>query len=409
MEVRPPQRRWLPRLPQQVADGLLGMVAVGLQLVLLLVVRGYQGGRLRYTEPGALAVALVVAQGLPLVWRRRRPLLVLVVVLGGNTAYYALGYPQTGLDLGLPVALYSAAAYTGPRVSLLAATATVASFVGLFALRVGPFWASVPASFLAWLVAIFAALWVWGRYVQVRRAYTAELEARTERAERNREEQARRAVAAERVRIARELHDVVAHHVGVTVIQAGAARRLLDSDPEQTRSALVAIEDAGRRALTAMPSLLRALRSDQADEAHAPQPTLADLDQLIAQVAAAGLPVDLRIEGDPRPLPAGVGLSAYRIVQEALTNTLKHAGPARAQVTICYAPDLLAVTVVDDGDAGKGGLRPGAFGGGHGLVGMRERVALFGGELHAGARPEGGFRVAARFPLDAGPGAELAP
>jgi signal transduction histidine kinase len=409
MDVRPPQRRWLPRLPQQGADGLLGAVVAGLQLVLLLVVRGYQGGPLRYTEPGALAVGLVVAQGLPLAWRRRRPLLVLAVVLGANTAYYALGFPETGFDLGLPVALYSAAAYTGPRVSLLAATATVASFVGLFALQVGPFWASVPASFLAWLVAIFAALWVWGRYVQVRRAYTAELEARADRAERDREEQARRAVAAERVRIARELHDVVAHHVGVAVIQAGAARRLLDSDPEQTRSALVAVEDAGRRALTAMPSLLRALRSDEADEARAPQPTLADLDELVAQVATAGLPVELRIEGRTRALPAGVGLSAYRIVQEALTNALKHAGPARAQVTVCYEPDALAVTVVDDGDGGRRPRRIPSGPGGHGLVGMRERVALFGGQLHAGPRPEGGFRVAARFPLNGEPAAQVTP
>jgi len=405
MDVQPPQRRWLPGLRPQVADDLLGATVAGLQLVLLLGVRGYQGGRLRYAEPGALAVGLVVAQGLPLAWRRRRPLPVLAVVLVANTAYYALGFPQTGFDLGLPVALYSAAAYTGPRVSLLAAAATVALFIGLFALRVGPFWATVPASFVAWLVAIFAALWVWGRYVQVRRAYTAELLDRAVQAEREREEQTRRAIAAERTRIARELHDVVAHHVGVAVIQAGAGRRLLDSDLEQARAALVAVEAAGRRALTAMPSLLRALRSDQADETRAPQPTLDDLDGLVVQVASAGLPVELRVEGSTRPLPAGVDLSAYRIVQEALTNALKHAGPAHAQVTICYEPDALAVTVLDDG----AGPRPDTTEGGHGLVGMRERVALFGGRLQADARPDGGFRVAARFPLDAGPTAQAAP
>jgi signal transduction histidine kinase len=258
------------------------------QLGLLLVVRAYEGGPLQYAKPGVVAVLLVAAQGLPLAWRRRRPLLVLVVVLGANTAYYALGLPLTGFDFALPVALYSAAAYTGQRTSLLAAAATVASFVTLYGFKVGPFWSSVPFSTVAWLVAIFAGVWVWGRYLQIRRAYTAELEARAERAERDREAEARRAVAAERARIARELHDVVAHHVSVTVVQAGAGRQLLDTAPERTRSALVAIEEAGRRALTAMPSLLRALRADEADEARAPQPTLTDLDDLIGGVTAAG-------------------------------------------------------------------------------------------------------------------------
>jgi signal transduction histidine kinase len=272
MEVRPPQRRWLPGLPQQAADALLGVLVTGWQLTWLLVLRTYEGGGLRYVEPGLAAVLLVAAQGPPLAWRRQRPLLVLVA----NTAYYALGFPLTGFDLALLVALYSAAAYTGQRASLLAAGATVASFVALYGFKVGPFWASVPFSFLVWLVLIFAGVWTWGRYVQVRRACTAELQDRAERAERDREAEARRAVAAERARIARELHDVVAHHVSVTVVQAGAARQVPDSDPDRTRSALVAIEDAGRRALTAMPSLLRALRTEDADEGRAPQPTLAD-------------------------------------------------------------------------------------------------------------------------------------
>jgi signal transduction histidine kinase len=279
----------------------------------------------------------------------------------------------------------------------------VASLVALYACKVGPFWSSVAGSFVVWLVAIFAGVWMWGRYVRMRRAYAAELEARAERAERDREAEARRAVAAERARIARELHDVVAHHVSVTVVQAGAARQLLDTDPGRARSALVAIEEAGRRALTAMPSLLRALRADEADETRAPQPTLSDLDGLVGSVTAAGLPVRLRIEGRRRPLPAGVDLSAYRIVQEALTNTLKHAGPAHAEVAVCYGREALELRVVDDGD---GALRPAAAGSGHGLVGMRERVALFGGQLHAGPRPEGGYQVVARLPLDAAPSAQ---
>ena len=200
---------------------------------------------------------------------------------------------------------------------------------------------------------------------------------------------------------------MVAHHVSVTVVQAGAARQVLDSDPDRTRSALVAIEHAGRRALTAMPSLLRALRTEDADEARAPQPTLADLDDLVAGVTAAGLPVTLRVQGTRRPLPPSLDLSAYRIVQEALTNSLKHAGPAHAEVVICYGREDLEVTVTDDGSASASGRRPSDSDrqlrrSGHGLVGMRERVALFGGELPAGPRPDGGFAVRARLPLDTG-------
>jgi signal transduction histidine kinase len=395
-------------------DGLLGVLVTAWQLGLLLVTQTYyESGRLHYIKPDALAVLLIAAQGLPLVWRRRRPLLVLVVVLLANTTYYALGYPLTGYDLALLIAVYSAAAYTSQRTSLLAASVTIGSFVVLYAFRVGPFWASAPFSLLGWLVVIFGGMWLWGRYVQVRRAYTAELEARAERAEHDREAEARRAVAAERARIARELHDVVAHHVSVSVVQAGAARQVLDSDPDRTRSALAAIEEAGRRALTAMPSLLRALRTDDADEARAPQPTLADVDDLVAGVTAAGLPVTLQVQGTRRPLPPGLDLSAYRIVQEALTNSLKHAGPAHAEVVLCYGPEALELRVVDDGQ----GLES-AFGrypsdsdrqvrrSGHGLVGMRERVALFGGELHAGARPEGGYQVVARLPLGTGSLAE---
>jgi signal transduction histidine kinase len=209
-------------------------------------------------------------------------------------------------------------------------------------------------------------------------------------------------VAAERTRIARELHDVVAHHLSVMVIQAGAARRLLDVEPEQTRAALAAIEDSGRQGLGAMPGLLRALRDDQQGDDLAPQPTLGDLDGLVAQVQAAGLPVALRIEGTPRPLPAAVDLSAYRVAQEALTNTLKHAGPAHAELIVHYGQDALEVTAVDDGYGGEPTANGPGHPGGQGLVGMRERVSLFGGELQVRSRPDGGFAVCARFPLQAG-------
>jgi signal transduction histidine kinase len=397
-----PARRWRDaRLRPWATDGLLGVAVAAVQLVMLgLGVN--QGGPVPYAEPNALAVLLILAQGLPLAWRRRRPLLVFAVVLAANTAYYAIAFPPSQFDFGLPIALFTVAAERSQRTSLLACLVILVLFVAQWAAGVGVYWSYANWVRVLYLVFFFSAVWAWGRYVRIRRAYTAELATRAEQAERDRHLEAQRAVAAERARIARELHDVVAHHLSVMVIQAGAARRLLDAQPEQTRAALAAIEDAGRQGLGAMPGLLRALRDDQQDDTLAPQPTLRDLDALVAQVRAAGLPVELRIEGTRRPLPAAVDLSAYRVAQEALTNTLKHAGPARAELLVRYGRDTLEITAVDDGY----GTEPTANGPGHrggqGLVGMRERVSLFGGELHAGGRPEGGFAVWARFPLQAG-------
>jgi signal transduction histidine kinase len=193
---------------------------------------------------------------------------------------------------------------------------------------------------------------------------------------------------------------VVAHSVSVMVVQAGAARRRVASNPDQARDALASIESTGRQALAEMRRLV-GLQRDRGDgeDALAPQPSLVHLESLLAATRDAGLPVELTVEGQPRPLPAGVDLSAYRIVQEALTNSLKHAGPARATVRLCYGREALEVQVSDDGHGrGRNGQ---ADGGGHGLIGMRERVALFGGTLEVGVGPGGGFRVAARLPLDA--------
>ena len=345
---------------------------------------------------------LILAQGLPLAWRRRRPLLVFGIVLAANTAYYAIAFPPSQFDFGLPIALFTVAAERSQRTSLLAWMTILVLFIAQWAGGVGVYWASADWVRVLYLVFFFSAVWAWGRYVRMRRAYTAELAIRAERAERDREREAQRAVAAERVRIARELHDVVAHHMSVMVIQAGAARRLLELEPEQTRAALAAIEESGRQGLGAMPGLLRALRDAEQADTLAPQPTLRELDALVAQVQAAGLPVELRIEGTPRPLPAAVDLSAYRVAQEALTNTLKHAGPARAELLVRYGRDTLEITAVDNGYGGDPTANGPGHPGGQGLVGMRERVGLFGGELRVGARAEGGFGVWARFPLEAG-------
>jgi signal transduction histidine kinase len=248
------------------------------------------------------------------------------------------------------------------------------------------------------LLAVFALLI--GMAFHERNRRNAELEERADRLERERDSEARAAVAEERTRIAREMHDVVAHSLSVMVVQAEAAEAMLDTDPERARRPLVAVQDTGRGALSELRRMLGVLR-EMAEEgpALAPQPGLAGLDGLVEQVTAAGLPVSVRVEGTPFPLPPGIDLSAFRIVQEGLTNALKHAGPARAEVLVRYGDRELELRVSDDG-VGAASANGKPDGGGHGLVGMRERVAVYGGRLEAGPRPEGGFAIAARLPLE---------
>lgn len=217
---------------------------------------------------------------------------------------------------------------------------------------------------------------------------------RAELAERERDVAAREAVVTERARIARELHDAIAHNVSMMVIQAGAERRALKASGDQTRDVLATIEQTGRGALTEMRRLVGMLRTDAADQL-VPQPRLADLGDLAAKLGDAGLPVEIRIEGEQRELPVGIDLSAYRIVQEALTNALKHAGAARAVVRLSYSADALELEVTDNG----GGRAATVPGGGHGLIGMRERTLMYGGDFSAGARPDGGFGVEVLLPI----------
>jgi signal transduction histidine kinase len=248
---------------------------------------------------------------------------------------------------------------------------------------------------------VIGAAWLLGHFVGVRRAYTARLE-RTAELERTRAEQARRAVAEERLRLARELHDVVAHSISVIAVQSGVGAHVAKTQPEEAAKALAAIEATSRAALIELRRLLGVLRQEGEPQGDlAPVPGLADLDGLLAEVAKAGLGVRLRVEGTPSPLPAGVDLSAYRIVQEALTNVVKHAGPARAQVTIRYRDQEVMVEVTDDGRGVTAPTSNGRARVGHGLIGMRERIQVFGGDLEAGPHPVGGFRVAARLPFAA--------
>lgn len=248
--------------------------------------------------------------------------------------------------------------------------------------------------------AMFAIGWLVGWALRERTERTEAAEERAQRAEREREAAARVAVAEERSRIARELHDVVAHAVSVMVLQVGAVRHRMPDSAAEDREALRNVEESGRNALAEMRRLLNAMR-DEGDEAElAPHPGLADLDRLVHDVTAAGMAVDLRVVGEPAPLPAGLDLSAYRIVQEGLTNSLKHSGAGRTEVTVAYENDALRLEVRDHGSTNGSRLdgHGAGHGRGHGLVGIRERVKVFGGEMSAGPAPGGGFLVRARLP-----------
>ncbi len=241
---------------------------------------------------------------------------------------------------------------------------------------------------------VFAILWTIAFAVGRKAEEVDEAKERAARAEREREARADAAVTEERARIARELHDVVGHSVSVMTVQASAVRRLLRPEQERERAALLVVEQTGREALAEMRRMVGVLRRPEEAPTLAPQPTLARVDRLVEQAREAGLPVELQVEGDPVQLPAGLDLTAYRLVQEGLTNALKHAHARKAQVFVRYGDGHIEVAVSDDGDGTDTG-----DGSGHGLVGMRERVSVFGGELEAGPRPEGGYRLRARLPL----------
>jgi signal transduction histidine kinase len=409
--------RRVRELPPPVADGLLAalITLIGLsQLFYESPLVAHLGWDFR--DPDALAVLLTLCQTMPLVWRRRAPRLVLAVSFAAVFVHLLLGYQPTWAQVAMLVALYTVAAHSPRRQSVVTGLLFGAGLVlyGVIVERMYP--SSGVESFQGWVFSIvqFVTAWFLGDLQKRRLAYTARLEALNAQLAGEQERRARWAVAEERGRIARELHDVVAHSVSVMVVQAGAARRSVAANPAQATAALTQIESTGRQALAEMRRLLGLLRDRRGGrEALTPQPSLAHLDSLVLAAREAGLAVELTVEGEPRPLPAGIDLSAYRIVQEALTNSLKHAGPANAGVRVCYDEAALEVQVWDDGRGadrrGDGGQAADGHGtdwrvdgDGHGLIGMRERVALFGGVLEVGPRPGGGFRVAARLPLEGG-------
>jgi signal transduction histidine kinase len=333
-----------------------------------------------------LAYLLLAAGPVALVWRWRSPAWVLAVVMASNVLYFGLGYPYGPAWLSLIVAIWTAVTGGARRAAWATAFVGLAAYFTLAALlgRAEPATPLSIAAHLGWLLLVLVAAEV----------ATAGRQRRLD-AERSRAEEARRRAGEERMRIARELHDVLAHNISLINVQAGVALHLMDEQPGQSRSALQAIKQASNDALGELRSVLDVLR--QGDEAppRAPASGLAQLDGLVAGAGATGLEVRTRVEGTRRPLPAGTDLAAYRIVQESLTNVTRHAGPARASVLIAYGEKDLTVQVDDDGRGPSAANGPG----GSGIRGMRERVAALGGELTTGPRPGGGFRVRARLPI----------
>ena len=346
----------------------------------------------------ALAIVLTLAVILPLTLRRRFPLFVLLVINALLILYRLLDIPEgTATAYALLLALFSAGAYgsrrwrTWARGISVASVAVALTYLLFFRLATDTSLFAYEENEILGLIAtillnliLFGGAWWVGDIFRTGRE--------------REEENARQAVINERVRIARELHDVVAHHVSVMGIQAGGARRVLPHQPEKAQEALSLIESSSRQAVNELHRLLGFLRQGQQTDELSPQPSLQQLSALVKQMHEAGLPVEVKIEGVERPLPPGIELSAYRIIQEALTNTLKHAGAAKATVTIRYANSAVEIEIVDNG---KGLTRAdGQEFRGKGIMGMRERASLHGGRFEAGNIPDGGFSVSITLPVN---------
>jgi signal transduction histidine kinase len=359
------------------------VLALALSLLALLSALGRPGSQL----------VIQAAVPLVLVWRRRAPLVAAGVMSAVLVPHDLLMGDEVTLAgvATLLIVLYSLAAYEqSVAIALVGGVVLgVAANTDLIVhgLSHDDFW---PFRF-----AFLAGAWLVGRVVRRQRRQVGELTHQAVRLARDREERAAAAVAQERARLARELHDVVAHSVSVMVVQAGAAEQVLAGDPERARAPLQSIQATGRQTVVELRRLLGILREGDQELATAPQPSLAQLDGLLADARDAGVAVSATVAGTPRPLPPSIDLSAYRIVQEGLTNVIKHAAHATAQVRVCYLDHALELQVTDDGPGSPAGES-----GGHGLLGVRERVALFGGSFQAGNRAEGGFGLRALLPLD---------
>lgn len=372
-------------------QAVFGLPVGDLALAAVLATLGFLDALLStdWRGPTSVNAVVVPAMGLALAWRRRRPLLALGVVAGGLIFLsLAFGGSQTysGVFI-IPVAVYSAAAH--------ASRPLLAAAIGGAAIVLRDLSDPAIATFgdAIWGSTLFALCFMAGLVGRNLQTRTSVLDERAEALEREEAERAAAAAAEERRRIARELHDIISHSLGVLVLQAGAAEQVLERDPERAREVLRASRATGQEAIREMGMLLGLIRGEP-ETSHEPQPSLADIERLVAKTREAGLDAVLEIQGQRRALPAALELSAFRIVQEGLTNALKHAGPARACVIVRFGERELEVEVLDDG-AGNGNGR----GGRRGLAGIAERVAVFGGELEAGPRADGGWQLRAVLPL----------
>ena len=352
--------------------------------------------------PVGISLCLVVAL------RRRTPNKMLLLAVAAGIVQVVAGVPPYPGNFAFLVIIFTVASHSvrwASRLALVGAiTAPIIAEVRWPTPRQDLGAAAVGSLFMT---ITFVLAWVLGDSLRTRKAYYRQLEERATRLEKEREAQAKVAVAAERARIARELHDVVAHNVSVMVVQADGAAYVLDTAPDRARQALETVSGTGRQALGEMRRLLGVLRTGEgtgkeSDGEYLPQPGVEQLTELVEQAAATGLTVNFRVEGTPRPLPSSIELTAYRVVQEALTNTRKHGGPeVGATVLLNYGNEDLTLLAEDDGRGARHELYEsgGADGLGHGLIGMRERVGMVGGRLEAGPRHGGGFRITAVLPL----------
>jgi signal transduction histidine kinase len=382
-----------------IADGILAATLAALLTVATYFVLRHQAGQVllnhlphrrgadsRPFDTGT--IALVAGSAGALALRRRYPVAVLALVSGTTLTYFVLGYANGPIWLALLIAYYTAVTSGHRRAAAAAAVAGFAIFPWLDYLlrdRPAPTVTSL-AGLAAWLLVLLGA----SEAVRVRRERAAA-------AARIRAEEARRRATEERLRMARELHDSLGHYLSLISVQSGVALNLNQQLPEQARAALAAVRQASKDALRELRSALDILRQDGEPVPRSPMPALARLGDLVAQASAPGLDVRAETEGIVRPLPFGVDVAAYRIVQEALTNVARHAGPATATVRVTYGEEDLTVQVDDDGRGTAAGPQPAT---GNGITGMRERVAALGGQLYAGPRPGGGFQVRARLPLN---------
>jgi signal transduction histidine kinase len=383
---------WIQHRRAPLGDALLAAAVTVMVLVDLASPTDATGVR----PTDLLAVVLSLLQTLPLAFRRRAPLICFILTLVGVCAYYPLGYEVTDGTLATFIGVYTVAAYEDRPRSLVG--------LGLLAFGMTWYWLARVESFdpttPIWIGILGLLSWGLGEFVRARRVYTAEVEALAERLDRARALEARQAAWEERARLARELHDLIGHTVNVMVIQAGAGRRTLASDRGLAERAFRTIESTGREALEELDRLLGILRTETDEPDLPPQPGLEQLHALAGRFEDAGLPVEITIEGEQVPLPRSLDQSAYRIIQEALTNALRHAGDTIAHVAVRYRADRLELEVANDGSGNQ--RPPDQAGGGRGLIGIQERVALFSGDLEAGPRAEGGFVVRCGFPLTTG-------